>query len=260
MAPERMTHAMTDLTPREFSFDIYSGIDLVWDALTTAEGLASWYVTNASVDPKVGGHLEVDWGTGPYAMGTFDTVDSPTRIRLVYGGPEVGTEEWMLTYENGVTHVLLVHSLVVEDGETWDNRYADIVRGWMLFHRTLMWVAGTVGELGRRSEVRLGEITDDVWPRILVALGLPGTPTPGSMIEIGDLPPGEVLAAVDRYSLLVAFDDRATLLVDIEGPTLYTLTATYGGETEHTRRLGVRLAELAERLCIAASADPGFTH
>ena len=259
MAGERKARDMTDLIAREFSFEIHAGIDLVWDALTTAEGLASWYVTKASIDPQVGGHLEVDWGTGLYAMGVFEVVDSPTRIRLVYGGTEVGTEEWILTYEDGVTHVLLVHSLVVEDGETWDGRYADIVRGWLLFHSTLVWVAGTVGELGRRSDVRLGSIAEGAWTRVLESLDLSRTPTPGSTIGIDGLPPGDVLVAVDGYSLLVGFDSGATLLIDVEGPTLYTLAATYGDETEASRHLRIRLADVAERLCAAAGADPGST-
>jgi uncharacterized protein YndB with AHSA1/START domain len=250
---------MTDLVPREFSFDIHADIELVWEALTTADGLASWYVARASVDPQVGGDLEVDWGTGSYAMGTFDVVDSPNRIRLVYGEPEVGTEEWVLNHKDGVTHVLLVHSLPVEDGETWDDRYADITRGWLLFHSTLVWVAAVVAELGRRSEVRLGSIAVDAWPRVLAVLGVAATPQPGSTVHIGGLPRGEVLVAVDGYSLLIAFGNRATLLVDVEGSTLYTLAATYGEETDDTRRLRISLTDLAERLCAAAAADPRST-
>ena len=35
---------MTDLVPREFSFNVRAERDLVWEALTTSDGLASWYV------------------------------------------------------------------------------------------------------------------------------------------------------------------------------------------------------------------------
>jgi uncharacterized protein YndB with AHSA1/START domain len=249
---------MTDLVPREFSFNVGAERDLVWEALTTADGLASWYVAQASVDPTVGGHLEVDWGTGSYAMGTFDIVNPHDRIRLIYGGPETGTEDWLLSTDDDLTHVMLIHSLPVAVGETWDGRYADIVRGWLLFHSTLIWVAGTVGKLGRRSEVRLGSITDGAWHRILAALGLAGTPTPGSVIEISGLPPGEVLVAVDRFSLLIAFDDRATLLVDVEGSTLYTLIATYGDVSEESRLLEISLTNISEQLCaVAGAGSPG---
>ena len=245
---------MTDLVPREFAFDVNADIGIVWDALTTAQGLATWYVEHATIESRVGGNLEVDWGIGSYAMGTFDIVEPPKRIRLVYGGPDVGTEEWVLHHEDGVTHVVLVHSLPVDDGETWDDRYADIVRGWLLFHSTLVWVATAVGKLGRRSEVRLGAISDGAWVRVLATLDLTVTPSPGSTIDIAGLPQGEVLVAVDEFSLLIGFEERATLLVDVEGSTLYTLSATYGKETENTTRLRGDLTAIAEQLCAAAGS------
>ena len=250
---------MTDLVGREFSFDVEASLDLVWDALTTGEGLATWYVAEATVEPVVGGGLEVDWGTGSYAMGKFDVVEPPRRIRLVYEGTEVGSEEWLLTHEKGVTHVRLIHSLVVDEGATWDDLYGDIARGWLLFHSTMQWVASTVGTLGRRSEVRLGPISDGSWPRVLAALGCAAPPSAGSVVTIGDLPTGEVLVSVDGYSLLLRFGDNATLLVDVEGESLYTLSATYAAETEDTRVLRASLVDLAERLCAASGPPEGHT-
>ena len=45
---------MTDLVGREFHFDVQADLDLVWDALTTSEGLTTWYVADATVDPRQG--------------------------------------------------------------------------------------------------------------------------------------------------------------------------------------------------------------
>jgi len=233
---------------------VESDLDLVWKALTTADGLATWYVNSAEVDAIVGGELKVDWGTGPYAAGTFDVVDPPHRLRLVYGGSEVGTEEWFLSHDDGITHVRLIHSLPVEEGTKWDDHYGDISRGWLLFHSTLAWVGRTVGRLGRDSEVRIGDIADGAWGRVVGALGLTATPRAGESLSIDGLPTANVLVAVDGLSLLLSFDDRATLLVDVEGPSLYTVSATYGAESEASAALRTRVADLATRLCTAAGA------
>ena len=59
--------------------------------------------------------------------------------------------------------------------------------------------------------------------------------------------------SVDGYSLLLAIDDEATLLIDVEGDSLYTVAATYGEDSPALARLRERLAEIAELACQAAA-------
>ncbi len=243
---------MADLVGREFAFEVEADLDWVWQALATSEGLATWYVAEAEVDARPGGELKVDWGAGPHAMGTFDVVDAPHRLRLVYGGSEVGVEEWLLSHAAGVTTVRLIHSLPLDEDATWDETYGDITRGWSLFFATLQWTARAVGNLGRSSEVRTGTIGDGAWDRILAALDLDAVPAEGTTLSLDGLPPADVLRAVDGYSLLLALGEEATLLIDVEGNSLYTLAATYGDVTEHSATVLHRLVALAERLCAAA--------
>lgn len=244
---------MSEMYGREFSFEIPADLDLVWEALTTPEGLASWYVYRAAGAAEPGGSLTLDWGNGPHAMGTYDVVNPPHRLRLVYGGDQVGAEEWLLTHDEGVTHVRLVHSLPVDEGATWDDLYGDITRGWSLFMATLAWVGRTQGRLGRSSAVRIGPYTSGAWDALLRVLGLATTPDAGATFEVPGLPPAEVLAAVDEYSLLLAFDDRATLLVDVEGTSLYTLAATYGERSPAAESLRRTLTTLGEQMCAAVA-------
>lgn len=243
---------MADLVGREFAFDVEADLEWVWHALTTAEGLATWYVADAEVDAQPGGELKLDWGAGPHAMGTYDIVAAPRRLRLVYGGSEVGVEEWLLSHADGVTTVRLIHSLPVDEDATWDETYGDITRGWTLFFATLQWAALATGDLGRSSEVRVGALGDGAWDRILTALDLEATPAAGATLSLDGLPPAVVLIAVDGYSLLLALGDNATLLVDVEGSSLYTLAATYGDTTDRSASLLRRLVAVAERLCAAA--------
>lgn len=248
---------MTELVGRNFEFEVEGELDLVWQALTTSEGLATWYVDHAEVDARPGGELKVDWGAGPHAMGTYEIVDAPRHLKLVYGGGQVGAEEWLLSHDDGVTHVRLIHSLPVEEGASWDDLYGDITRGWSLFMGTLAWVGATIGRVGRQTEVRIGSIADGAWHRVSAALGVDTSPSTGDTLTLPDVPPAEVLVAHDGLSLLLAFDDRATLLVDVEGDSLYTVSATYGvQEDDHAALLG-EIANLAQRLCDAAGEQPG---
>lgn len=245
---------MTDnLTPREFSFDVDADLETVWAALTTPQGLSSWYVSDAKVEAVEGGALEVDWGTGEYAMGTFDLVDAPHRLRLAYAtddGQPTGTEEWLLSSGDGVTHVRLIHSLPVAEGATWDDTYPDIVRGWSLFMGTLEWLFDQGHPLGRRATVSVGPMPSGNWHLVLEELGLRATPDPGTRIETS-VGIADVVVAADDFSLLLGFEG-GTLLVDVEGPNLYTLAATYGEERPD---LLDRLAAAGRSLC-SAVAEP----
>lgn len=247
---------MTDeLTPRDFELALVADLELVWEALTSAKGLASWYVVEADLDGD--GRVTLDWGTGPYGMGRIEEVERLHRLRVVYAEDATpnGAEEWLLTHREGVTHIRLIHSLPVEPGDTWDGTYPDIVRGWILFLATLRFVAERVGRLGRAAHARVGSYAAGGWPAVLDGLGLDRTPPSGSAVEIGGAG-AEVLVSVDGYSLLFAFDDRATLLVDVDGDQLYTLAAGYQ-DSEQAAELVAALVAVAERACAAAGAGSG---
>lgn len=247
---------MTDeIRGREFHLDVESELELVWDALTTAEGLASWYVIDADIDARAGGTLTVDWGAGPAALASVDEIEPPHRLKLVYRDEEAGdtgAEEWLLTHDQGVTHVRLIHSLPVADGATWDETYPGIVRGWGVFMGTLVFVAERKKRLGRSADVRVGSLTSGAWPRVLGVLGIDETPEPGDHLVLADAGPAEVLVSVDGFSLLLAVADEATLLIDVEGDSLYTVAATYGGDSPDVPGLKKRLVEVAELACEAA--------
>lgn len=249
---------MTEMQGREFDLDVEAELDLVWDALTTSAGLASWYVVAADVDLQPGGKLTVDWGVGPVAMGEFDVIEAPQRLRLIYregGGAPTGAEEWLLSHDNGVTHVRLIHSLPVEPGSTWDDTYPGIVRGWSLFMGTLAFVVERHGRLGRAAEVRVGDIEPGAWEGVLGVLGLAASPVPGGQISLPEAGPADVVVSVDGFSLLFAVDDTATLLIDVEGDSLYTVAATYGPAAVASDVLRGQLVAIAEAACRAASGS-----
>ena len=63
----------------------------VWAALTTAEGLASWFGQQASIDLRPGGSASMKWDQGHTADMRVERVEEPTVFGYtwhIYGLPE----------------------------------------------------------------------------------------------------------------------------------------------------------------------------
>jgi uncharacterized protein YndB with AHSA1/START domain len=100
----------------------------VWAALTTAEGLASWWVDSARIDPRPGGRVvltsEGDDGTPVEEWGILHDIRPTRRVEIAWDtnspGPTKGTRvEWTIARDGDETRVSLVHSGggVLEDEE-----------------------------------------------------------------------------------------------------------------------------------------------
>jgi uncharacterized protein YndB with AHSA1/START domain len=63
----------------------------VWAALTTAEGLGTWFGNRAEVDLRVGGEAKLSWDDGDSATLTIERLEPPHVFGYtwrVYGLPE----------------------------------------------------------------------------------------------------------------------------------------------------------------------------
>jgi uncharacterized protein YndB with AHSA1/START domain len=63
----------------------------VWAALTTAEGLGTWFGNEAVVDLRKGGEARLEWSTGDKAELTIERIEEPTVFGFtwhIYGMPE----------------------------------------------------------------------------------------------------------------------------------------------------------------------------
>jgi len=63
----------------------------VWDALTTAEGLGSWFGNQATIDLRPGGAARMTWATGDKAEMQIERVEEPSVFGFtwhIYGLPE----------------------------------------------------------------------------------------------------------------------------------------------------------------------------
>ncbi|HEV2452546.1 MAG TPA: SRPBCC domain-containing protein [Streptosporangiaceae bacterium] len=65
--------------------------DKVWPALTTAEGLASWFGNEATIDLRPGGRAWMRWTDGPTVDMRVERVEEPAIFGFtwpIYGLPE----------------------------------------------------------------------------------------------------------------------------------------------------------------------------
>jgi uncharacterized protein YndB with AHSA1/START domain len=63
----------------------------VWAALTTAEGLGTWFGNQATIDLRPGGSAELVWSSGDKAQLRVQRVEEPTVFGFtwhIYGLPE----------------------------------------------------------------------------------------------------------------------------------------------------------------------------
>jgi uncharacterized protein YndB with AHSA1/START domain len=63
----------------------------VWTALTTAEGLGTWFGNEATIDLRPGGTARMSWTDGPTAEMRVERVDEPSIFGFtwhIYGLPE----------------------------------------------------------------------------------------------------------------------------------------------------------------------------
>ena len=57
----------------------------VWAALTTADGLASWFGHTATIDLRPGGAARMSWTSGDQAVMRVERVEEPTVFGFTWG-------------------------------------------------------------------------------------------------------------------------------------------------------------------------------
>ena len=75
----------------ERTVDIAHPPATVWSALTTAEGLSSWFGQEASIDLRPGGSARMTWDSGHTAEMRVERVEEPAVFGFtwhIYGLPE----------------------------------------------------------------------------------------------------------------------------------------------------------------------------
>ena len=112
-----MLRLVLDRELASYEVTIAAPIQVVWEHLTTAEGLVRWVGPEASADPAPGGILRWTHQNGASVVGRFVELVPYRRLVFTYGWedgrmgvpPESTTVEVDLVEEDGATTLRLVH-------------------------------------------------------------------------------------------------------------------------------------------------------
>ena len=233
------------MTNREdrFEIDIQATAAQVWERLTTAEGLSSWFGTTAEIDLRIGGERIVGWGDEVQLAGVIAELEPGRRIRIVYttAGEETGAEEWLITGGQGTVRLTLIQSMSDEGIDDWEGFFGDVNRGWQLFMASMRFGLEQANTANRDVDclrIPAPIAPEQIWDRVEAALD-------GSDLVSGMEP----ALLIPPHSRLLVAPDRS-LLLDVEGSgegrVLYAQASTHNGPPEWRDR-ALELASCALR-------------
>ena len=110
----------------------------VWAALTTAEGLGSWFGNEATIDLRPGGTARMSWTDGPTADMRIERIEEPTVFGFtwhVYGLPDDDPRrtyvEFTLEPDGAGTRLTVVESGFAQlPDDAHDKAFHGNTEGW----------------------------------------------------------------------------------------------------------------------------------
>ena len=152
----------------------------VWQAIATGPGISSWFVPT-SVDERVGGAINLNFGPGMDAVATITDWDPPRRFAADSSDtgpnmPAVATEWTVEARAGGTCIVRVVHSWFASTDD-WDNEFEGREHGWPAFFRILrIYLSHFRGQSGVTVQMMAmsAESTSDAWTALTSALGIAG--------------------------------------------------------------------------------------
>ena len=147
--------------------------------------------------------------------------------RIVFDGGE-GVDglafEWLVEARDGGTCIVRLVNSGFGAGGPWDDQYDQMQEGWKLFLFNLqLHTTHFPGQSARAMlPMAMWEVTrDELWPKLLSALGFPEHPVVGERVSVSTDAPamGGTVVAADSWRLALLLDDPApgTGIIAAEG-------------------------------------------
>ncbi|MDY6947617.1 MAG: SRPBCC domain-containing protein [Pseudomonadota bacterium] len=165
----------------EMEFVVSGTPEQVWHAMATGPGYTAWF-TKASIEERVGGSLQFQFGPGAVSSGEVVTWQPPNYFGYVErnwngAAPDLATEITISARSGSKCLVRMVHSLF-SCTDDWDDEMEGFETGWPGFlavlHVYLKHFAGhRTATCFQVSSSTSGEHLE-TWRRLLDALGLAG--------------------------------------------------------------------------------------
>jgi uncharacterized protein YndB with AHSA1/START domain len=113
-------------------------VDRVWAAITTAEGLGTWFGNSAEIDLRVGGTAKLTWTSGDAAQLRIERLEPQTVFGYtwgIYGLPDNDPRrtyvEFTLTPDDSGTTVTVVESGFAQlEPDDHHKAFDGNTRGW----------------------------------------------------------------------------------------------------------------------------------
>jgi uncharacterized protein YndB with AHSA1/START domain len=111
----------------------------VWAALTTAEGLGTWFGHRAEIDLRVGGQVKLTWDSGDTATLTIERLEPPRVFGYTWpvhglpeGDPRRTYVEFTLEPTSTGTTLTMVESGFAQLSDAGDHKvaYSGNTKGW----------------------------------------------------------------------------------------------------------------------------------
>ncbi|HEY3502638.1 MAG TPA: SRPBCC domain-containing protein [Actinocatenispora sp.] len=110
----------------------------VWTALTTAEGLASWFGNEAGIDLRPGGTAWMKWTDGPTADMRVERVEEPTVFGFTWHINGLPDEDPRRTYveftleptDTGTRLTVVESGFAQLPDDAYEKAYGGNVDGW----------------------------------------------------------------------------------------------------------------------------------
>ena len=144
---------MTDTRTFEHSLTVDAQRDRVFRAVTDADELKRWWITDGISEPRPGGRFRYEWKTADAANdhvqeGTYDELVNGERVAFPWATPAGDSHVTLaLSDSDGGTRVSLVHS-----GIAADDQFERYEQGWQGFLANLK----SVLEAGQDNRAAMG--------------------------------------------------------------------------------------------------------
>ncbi|WP_250005337.1 SRPBCC domain-containing protein [Actinoplanes sp. M2I2] len=122
----------------ERTMELRQPVETVWAAITTAEGLGTWFGNTAEVDLRVGGEAKLAWTSGDTATLVIERVEPPTVFAYtwpIHGLPDgdprrTYVEFTLVPTGTGTTLTVVESGFAQTSGETHKTAFSGNVEGW----------------------------------------------------------------------------------------------------------------------------------
>jgi uncharacterized protein YndB with AHSA1/START domain len=260
----------------ELEVEISATAERVWQGVSTAEGIASWFAPIARVTPGVGGTVFLRWGDGVEGASRIEVWEPERHLRLATDrgeGAPPSVVDYFLEGKGGSTVLRLVHSGFGPEASC-DDEYESTGSAWPVFLTMMKHSAehGLDGVCNATVFRILDRSREECWDTLMGPRGLGAGPAlahaaPGGRLAVRDAS-GESLDAVVRHSgswlCCLEFPGLRDAMLSVfcenaGGQAMLTLTwLLYGTAPDEAEAIRERWSEFVDRLFTRGAAGGGL--